>query len=261
MRKALSILMAIAWVISTSGISFAFTQDGTPVEFTAGVTTGGTPSVVTALSATLRNISDDLVAASASWTGVVAGDDWVAADQYIDIQGFETYSTWGIQIYTDNVNSTVAYTGTGNPAGLVNVGNTAAAIPMCWRVVADKLFTPPTVDLQILEKYIAADDIYVLLREAADYTDDTTYFAPWFWMLDKNTPDVDVTTDGNQPFGDYQVYAKIVGSEGIQIAPETWTPIPTSTSYFHVYLGAKFTNAAADANYTTDTLTVEMYHL
>lgn len=261
MRKALSILIAIAWVISTTGVSFAqFESDG-DAAFEAGVTTGGTPSVVTGLSTTLRNISDDLEAASASWTDVDAGDDWVAGDQYIDIQGFETYSTWGIQIYTDNVNSTTAYTGTGNPAGLVNAGNTAAAIPMCWRVVADKLFTAGSVDLQILERYIATDDIYVLLREAADYTDDISYFAPWFWMLDKNTPDVDVTTDGNQPFDDYQVYAKAVGSEGIQIAPETWTPIPTSTSYYHVYLGAKFTNAAADATYTTDTLTVEMYHL
>lgn len=259
--KVLSILMAITMVISTSGLTFAFTQDGSPVVFDATVTTTGIPGVIVGLDADLFDVVGDAPAGTTvSWTAA-AGNDWVVANQYISVDGFETYSTWGIQIYTDNENGIPEYTGAGNPAGLVNAGNSDVAIPMCWRVVADTKYADGSTDLTITEQYIPTDDIYVLLRIAGDYVADDDYFAPWFWMLDKETPDVDPATVGDQVFGDYQDYATAVGSSGVQIAPDTYVGIPSSGSDYNVYLGAKFTTAAAGATYTTDTLTVEMYHL
>jgi len=255
--------MTITLVIFTSGLAFAqFVSDG-DATFGAAVTTGGTPGVITPFSASLVNISGG-GATSVTWTGVDAGDDWVSANQYINVNGFETRSTWGIQIYTDNENGptpATTYTGAGDPAGLVNASNTDVAIPMCWRVVSDDTFTAGSIDLDIIQQYIATDDIYVLLRDPLEYISDTNYFAPWFWMLDKETPDVSPTVADNQPFGDYQGYASLVGSSGVQIAPDTYVGIASSTSDYNVYLGAKFTTAAAGVVYNTGTLTVEMYHL
>jgi len=265
MRNALSILMAIMLVIATSDLALAdFTRIGTPIQLSATVTVTSAAGVITTLSASLRNVSDDATAANATWGDVTGGtDNWVSSNQYIDIQGFTTFANWGIQVLTNNKGATAIpqYTGSSNPVGLVNEVDTTQALPMCWRVTEGNFaFIPGSVDLDILEQTLGTGGV-VLIREPADYIDDDDYFAPWFWMLDRLTPDVNPDVDGNQPFGDYQDYATLAGSSGIQIAPDTFTAIPSSDSHYFVYLGAKFTNAVGGATYSTNKIIVEMYSL
>lgn len=279
MRRALSILMTIALVISTNGTSFAaWGVDGSET-FDASVTPGGTAGVTVLFSAALKNRSNNNAAGSISWSGVTAGSTtWLASNQYIAVKGFATYSDWGIQVYTDNDN----YTGTGNPAGLIRQDNPLYALPMCWRTKIG-YYDPDTglpktpgsaaataQELQILE---GASGGYTVLYDGVaghapgpgdDTAEEQDYF-PWFFMLDKNTTDVDLTTAGNQSYGNYQPEATFLGSAGYHHAPgdvaENYaTPSHPNDSYY-VYLGAKFTLATPGATYATDSLTVEMYHL
>ncbi|MBN1405222.1 MAG: hypothetical protein JW946_01745 [Candidatus Omnitrophica bacterium] len=262
MKKLIVSLIAVSMVLSIPCSAFAFTQDGIQ-PYNATVTPAtGTGQIVTVFSASLRRIDNDNVASSVTWSSVTAqATDWKSANQYIRVGGFETYATWGIQVYTDNVNSTPAYSGSGDPAGLVNNTDRSKTLPMCWRVSADKKLASSSDDLKITQKYIATTDGYVLLRVAGDYVSDTAYFAPWFWMLDKSTPDVDSATAGNQPFGNYQLYATLVGNYGVSIAPSTYGAVPSKDSQYYVYMGAKFISAQGSIIYSTTKLTVEMYHL
>jgi len=255
MKRALSIVIAITMVISTSGLSFAAFTSIDSEQYTAnsGVV-GGVASVTVPFVASMKNISNDTSASSATWTGVSSGTtSWLAADQYIAVDGYATYSDWGIQIYTNNT----SYTGTGSPAGLINTSNQLYSLPMAWRT-RTALLTAGSVELQIVQQTVSG---YVVL---ADGTTPAVSYYPWFFMLDKNG-DVDDTTTGTQPFGDYQVEATFIGSAGYHHAPGAVnyaTPFATDTTYY-VYLGANFTMALPGVTYATDanSLTVEMYRL
>jgi len=251
MKSLLSIVIAITMVISTSGLSFAaFSQIGIETFSASSGAVGGTPDVTVPFDASLKNISGDTTAASVTWTGVSSGvTGWLAANQYIAVQGFATYSDWGIQIYSDNTN----YTGTGNPAGLISTSNTIYSLPMAWRTKTAKL-TAGSVELGIVEKTVLG---YQVL---ADGTTPAVDYYPWFFLLDKAT-DMDTVTAGVQVFGTNDDYATFIGSEGYQHAPTDYaTPSATDTTYY-VYLGANFTMAMPGVTYSTDTLTVEMYRL
>ena len=255
MKRALSIVIAITMVISTSGLSFAaFTSIGKQQYTANSGVVGGTPSVTVPFSAAMKNISNDAAATSATWTGVTAGStSWLAADQYIAVDGFATYTDWGIQIYTNNT----SYTGTGSPAGLINQSNPLYSLPMCWRTKTAKL-AAASVELGIIQKMVSG---YWVL---ADGTIPAITYYPWFFMLDKNG-DVDTSTAGVQPFGNYQAEATFIGSAGYHHAPGAVnyaTPFATDTTYY-VYLGASFTLAMPGVTYATDanSLTVEMYRL
>ncbi len=88
------------------------------------------------------------------------------------------------------------------------------------------------------------------------------YFA-WFFMMDKATPDVDVVTPGDQAFGDSQVEATFIGSDGYHHAPgpENYATPGATDDIYYVHLGANFTLATPGMTYSTDTITVEMYSL
>jgi len=201
----------------------------------------------------LKSISTDNVAGAIAWPAVTAGSTgWLAANQYIEVEGFATYSDWGIQIYTDNDN----YTGTGEPAGLIRGDNTLFSLPMAWRVGTEKISAGAdelTINQETLLSLQVLDD---------GITPDDDYF-PWFFMLDKNTVDVDVVTAGDQAFGTHQAEATFIGSDGYHHAPgdvNYATPLAPDTAYY-LYLGANFTMAVPGKTYSTSTLTVEMYHL
>jgi hypothetical protein len=201
---------------------------------------------------------------------------WKAADQYLEIQGFSLWPDWGIQIYTNNTatDANPRYTGGGYAAGLVKVdaatpSTGTSTLPICWRVVSEKLTSLQNNNLviaengnalSIYEKKIATDDIYVLLRVLADYTNDDKYYAPWAWMLDKQ--DLDRDTEGVQQ---YNTYASLVVSNKLHTAsgegPLNYNDILARDSKYYVYLGARFTTTAAGVQYKTNKLTVEMYHL
>jgi hypothetical protein len=248
MKSLLAIVIAITMVISTSGLSFAaFSSIGSET-FSASTSVEGSGSVTVPFEANLKNLSNDAGADSISWTDVSAGETgWLAANQYIAVKGFATYSDWGIQIYTNNTN----YTGTGNPVGLVNTSNTIYSLPMAWRTKTSKLAAGNN-QLDIVESIVDGSQVL------ADGTGQEYY--PWFYMLDKKT-DMDDSTSGLQTFGTHHWYATFIGSAGYQHAPTDYaSPEDPGTTYY-VYLGAKFTMAMPGATYTTNSLTVEMYRL
>lgn len=254
MKRALSILIAVTMVISTSGLSLAFVSLDSETYPASSGTVGGTPSVTVPFNASLKNISGDTGATSVAWGTITGGvTSWLAANQYIAVEGFTTFSDWGIQIYTNNT----SYMGTGEPAGLINIANPIYSLPMSWRTKTDKLSTGD-VELEINQETVGG---YVVLDDGI--TPDDQYY-PWFFMLDKNT-DMDPSTIVHDPFGDYQKEATFIGSDGYHHAPgdvNFATPMATDTVYY-VYLGANFTMAIPGATYSTDagSLTVEMYRL
>ncbi len=255
MRNILIIITVIAAITCTGGISLAddpfYPLGAQAISATSG-TVGGTPSVTVPFSVSLKNISDNSSASSVTWTGVTSGSTgWLAANQYIAVQGFTTYDHWGIQIYTDNQN----YTGTGSPAGLINTENTLYSLPMAWRTKTEKLASG-SAELTIIQKTAGG---YVVLDDGI--TPDDSYY-PWFFMLDKNG-DVDDQTAGTQPFGNYQAEATFIGSAGYHHAPgdnNYATPTATDTTYY-IYLGANFTMAMPGAVYETGSLVIMMYRL
>jgi hypothetical protein len=270
MKNLLAIVIAITMVISTSGLSFAaFDTIGEPIRKTAVVTTSGTEGVVHALSVQVKNVGTNTGATDITWT-VDTAADWVPANQYLEIGGFATYPNWGIQIYTDNAHADAnpKYTGTGNPAGLVNASTFTSTLPMSYRVtvnsnIRDGRFAaigPDNDELKMQEKYIAtglsAEDT-VILRTLSDYVDDEDFYAPWYWMQDKK--DLDPKTPGNQT--QYSAYTTFVDSGSWKLTPTDLFSIPEKSAKYCVYLGAKFTGAAAQTTYKTNRLTVEMYHL
>jgi len=253
-KRALPVVIVITLIITTSGISFAdpfYPLGAQSISASSGVV-GGTAAVTVPFSVSLKNISNDATATSVTWTGVTSGTtSWLAADQYVAVKGYATYSDWGIQIYTDNAN----YTGTGSPAGLINTTNTLYSLPMAWRTKTAKLATG-SVELQIVQKTVGG---YVVL---ADGTTPAISYYPWFFMLDKNG-DVDGATAGVQPFGNYQAEATFIGSAGYHHAPGSVnysTPTATDTTYY-IYLGANYTMATPGATYATGSLAVMMYRL
>ena len=258
MKSLFIIVIAITMVISTSGLSFAaFTSEGKVTFSASSGSVGGTPSVTQPFSASLKNISNDANASSVAWSSVAAGvTGWLASNQYIAVQGFATYSDWGIQIYTNNTN----YTGTGNPAGLVNTGNTIYSLPMSWRTTTIKV---DPADIESAKKLTVTPMVINVGGTDYNVLADGTYnpaspYYPWFYMMDKK-PYVDGGT--TVTFGDYQDYATFIGSTGYQHAPSDYaTPWATDTTYY-VYLGANFTMSMPGATYATTTMTVEMYRL
>lgn len=271
MKRMLSILIAIALVFSTSGLSFAAFTSDSAIAKTATVSVTGTPRVdpLYPLSVAVKNVGTNGAATDVGWT-VTGAADWVPANQYLEVGGFATHPQWGIQIYTDNSNVTASprYTGTGSPAGLVNVANAQSTLPMCYRIavyssIRDGRFAniaPTNNELKMQEKYIAtgpsAGDT-VILRVPGDYVNDSDFFAPWYWMMDKK--DLDPKTAGNQT--QYADYPTFVDSGSWKLTPVDFFAIPERGAKYCVYLGAKFTGAAAGVTYTTNKLTVEMYHL
>ena len=248
MKSLLAIVLAITMVISTSGLSFAAFSSLGSETFTASAAVGGTGGVVVPFVASLKNISNDASAGSIAWSGVSSGTTtWLASNQYIAVQGFATFSDWGMQIYTNNTN----YTGSDSPAGLVNTGNTLYRLPMAWRTKTAKL-AAGSAELGIVPLQVGGFDVL------ADGTGQEYY--PWFYMLDKRT-DMDPDPDVTALFGTHQGYATFVGSAGYQHAPSDYAALPATDTTYYVYLGADFTMAVPGATYTTNSLTVEMYRL
>lgn len=259
MKKLIVILVTTIFALSiASSESAAFTVAGSEV-YSASADVTGTPSVTVLFSAVLKKISDDEDATSVLWTGVNAGStSWLRCDQYIAVEGYATYADWGIQVYTDNENATIAYTGTGNPAGLVREDNTIFTLSMCWRIKT-KTVLGDSSDLVINQRTVTIEDEDIVVLD--DGTTDDEYY-PWFFMMDKGS-DMDEDVEGVQPFSDFQAEATFIGSNGYHHAPGdvNYATPPATDQIYNIYLGANFTTAVPGSTYSTDTITVEMYHL
>lgn len=258
----------------------------------------------------IKMVSNNLVVGAVGWSGINPGvTQWAVADQYLEVHyaciqeagnpgtpyDDVWYNGWGMQIYTDNMN-TIAnprFTGVYPPeyaawgkagapagdfaAGLICTDYTTLRLPMCWRVIAPKRFMSPGEPgyEQNLDK-----DLNLQIHETLDHhlrRNVSETYNCWIWLKDK-------ANDGwsnpiywggrylpnpNLKWQDGMRYATVVCSNGIQhgeMCFDGWGAGPLvgqSDGMYgvYIYLGADFSRTAVQTTYKTNTLTVEIFHL
>jgi hypothetical protein len=180
----------------------------------------------------IRNISNNRPANNGliTWNNIKAGwTGWKIANQYIEISHNGLPQSWGIQMYTDNknVSANPIYTGTANPAGLVNTDNTLYSAPTAWRIT-DSIISNPVNPVQ---------------RE--DNIGFTDYM--WHFLKDKNTP---------SGFQDGEDYITLWNQSGIAWNEGGRSGNPKKA---YIYLAANFTMSSVGSVYQTSALTIEAY--
>ncbi|MFH1868938.1 MAG: hypothetical protein ABH843_08215 [Candidatus Omnitrophota bacterium] len=231
-------ILVVACLLLIS-VNKAYAQAAVQVINGAG---GGTVTV------TVRNRSGTQAADGVlRWTG--ASDDvgkWQTSDQYIEIEHSGLPINWGMQIYTDNMNSTPAYTGGADPAGLVAVGNTLTTVPLAWRIT-DK---PPS-------GYTVADeDPYNDANKVERPDHDGMASYAWHFMKDKNTPDDPTTAGEDEAFVNGDDYVVAWTQKGIGWNEGAKAGNPKKA---YLYLAARFTTAPIGVEYKTTKLMLEVF--
>lgn len=273
---SLSVLAAITSFGATSSWAFVSKQVATK---TATATTTGTKgaSFTLAIKDAANPLGADSAGGQIGWSGVNVDNNptWKIADQIMKITWSVTDAKGGIQIYTDNTNATASprfvdpsplqpNNPDSNPAGLLQVTNglntSSFALDMAWSIKA----STQVVGTEIA----AADPNNGPTGGAADKTQ-------WFFLLDKNTPDIDRNGDNKidavnavngikdtlafpAPTGSFVQMIRSNGIHTNQSADDSGYNVdPDKTSY--VYFQADFSKAAAGVTYTTNKLTVEAF--
>ena len=194
----------------------------------------GTVSVV------VRNVSDNQLAPGGiiTWSSVSAGvTNWKVANQYIEIFHSSLPETWGMQLYTNNkcASAIPRYTGTADPAGLVNANNTIMALPMAWRITDSVISNPfnpvPRADNLGFDDYL------------------------WHFIKDKKTPD-DPIIPGDEAFVNGEDYVTLWSQAGIAWNEGGRSGNPKRA---YIYLAANFTMSPVGSEYDTSTLTIEAF--
>jgi len=164
---------------------------------------------------------------------------WKAANEYIKIELNKLpEEPCYIRFYTDNKSDKAnpKYTGSSNPAGLINEIDTFSRLEACWRVSSNKISKD---NLKIYQD----DDVL------SDKKDERTYC--YIWLQDLNT------TDYNLEYSYIWNNGSDISKRGTQLYGATFL---AGGFPLYVYLGANFAQAVAGATYTTNTLTVELYY-
>ena len=187
----------------------------------------------------IRNISNNEPAQDGliTWSDITAGQSgWKVAGQYIEISHDDLPEFWGMQIYTNNKDELAnpKYTGTADPAGLVDTVNTLFSVPMAWRI-ADSVINPNTDANKPVQR--------------PDGTGFTNYM--WHFLKDKNTPDnLGAFVNGHE-------YITLWNQAGIAWGEGDRGGSPAKA---YIYLAANFTMASVGAEYKTSALTIEAYN-
>ncbi|MBU1863795.1 MAG: hypothetical protein KKH94_09055 [Candidatus Omnitrophica bacterium] len=170
----------------------------------------------------IKNIADNSLANDLSFNGTAGVTTVASSEQYTEISVTFNNPTGKLIVYTNNKNSTIPYTGGGDAAGLVGVTDTTQVAPVQW-VVFDALE---------VGGYLFTGSA-VTEGKMQDYLN-VDFVAEG--MLEKRT-----IMDGNG-----------------NLAPYPTTDRTTASSTVYVYYGCDFTDRESQ-NYTTDTLTIEIF--
>jgi hypothetical protein len=131
------------------------------------------------MTITLHNISDNSTTTQVYWTTntVVLPTSWVLASAYIRVASTMTQAGGGIQIYTDNkaADASPAYTGTGNPMGLIDTTTTTKTLAMAWSVKDTTATAPTAGDPNDTTNH--SDKLFFKDRQTAGFTDGETFIA------------------------------------------------------------------------------------
>lgn len=195
----------------------------------------------------IKRRSDNVEVSSVTWSNINLdlSPNWVAADQYLELQVDPSVTPWGLQIYTENKagDANPQYTGTGDPVGLVEVESPTRTLPLCWRMV-----DVTTTTLTIIEapKPEAPAEHYLFSQELG------AGFRCFLWMMDRQTTGF---TDGFE-------YATLWDERGIHIKEAADLSGPhfvAGNPPNYLYIGANFTNGRAARTYKTSTLRLEFF--
>lgn len=217
LATVLSVLSTLAAVPSWA--AFATVSKAT---VTASAVLSGAGQV--AMSVSVRNISNNAVAASVAWTGVTLPTAWKLADQYLLLNSTITAATGGIQIYSNNkaADAAPAYTGLANASGLVDNTDTTKTLPMAWAVrnstVSVAAVLPPAGDPDVIFQ--------------------------WLYIKDPGSAAPNTMTNG-------EVYATVKNTSGIHYGPgnaEFGAGLLPAIDY--VFFQANFANATTPRTYS-----------
>lgn len=238
-----------------------FTSRGT-AQLTASATTGGTPTIAIT-SAVIKNRSNNVVTGALGWTAPTSG--WQVSDQYIELATNINTVNGGVQIYTDNVTATPAYTGvissvTQSPAGLVNNADTTSKLPTAWRA---STFTLTSVNAVNPNAGLASPESYLWffhedksqvanVQNGANFANGDPYITVYA------APGTSLTS-GSTLTGPGQTYAVPAGVHFAQGTQEFGGFSTTATTF--IYTQADFSGALAQTTYSTNRLILEAFSL
>ena len=238
MRRLLTLVLALGLIAAMKTASFAAFNTMGISTMAASVSFVG--QGVVNIEADLYNLSGG--ATTQIWWNTnsitVGATLWQSATSYVVLHSTITNSAGGIQIYTDNkgTGANPAYTGIGNPVGLISMSTTTKALPMCWRIVAVS-----TTSLTIVQ---GSDNKLYSSEEGGQ----AGSFPCFLWMIDKSSG----------AFANSEDYVTIKDAvRGIQFAEATWG---AAGSPNYIYFGANFQYASIPDTYRTTTLRIEAFH-
>jgi len=241
----------------------------------------------------------DVSGSTISWT-YDAAKTWKVADEYLEIGYQANLAGWGIQIYTDNMSASaspqwvekpVNTSKPDAPAGLVGSGSVNyIAIPMAWKAFPGTTYEPEysvgtgfgaTTDYQ---RYYtepserafgdpATDGYYIELYQAKTGSGASEkLYGKYCWLADKGDEKwIDADSDGEIDAGeidnsyvdgaDINKVVDYLGSSTCTYdANGTYIYRDVCASPIYVVLAAKIAAGTIKATYSTNTLTLELFH-
>ncbi len=231
------------------GVSYAYAEGTASVRVINPP--GGGEVRITVKNKNGTDAASDTINWTSSSATLVGG--WRIADQYIEITNAGLVPFWGIQTYTDNKNSTPAFVGGGNPAGLVRLDNNGITIPMAWRI-SDK---PPSAFDPSDPNYKPEEDPYSPFNvvERDDHMGMTNYL--WHFIKDKSSIDDPETTTRNETFVNGEDYITLWNQKGVVWNEGGFAGRPAKA---YIYFAARFTTLSIGVQAKTTTLTMEAFH-
>jgi len=234
----------------------------------AGATIGGTP-IIAITNVAVLNISNNQNALSGmGWSGTSAGysanGGWKLSDQYIQLTANINTGSGGIQIYTDNVHSTPAFTGvissnTATPAGLVDNVNTTEKLPTAWMAstntyaAANAALTPIDPNNVSGFNWFYHEDksqVAVPSQNAAAFLNGSSYITVY-------AAPATTFTDG----GPATVSGGVHYASGLYNGQQQFGPFTVGNSVTNIYTEANFLSSLAGRSYNTTAMILEAYSL
>ncbi len=222
-----------------------FTASATPVTFYIDNVRYVDSTVSPVFQTALKNRTNQSPATQITWSSTHLPAQWVLADQYIELHVDASTTTWGVQIYTDNLaeDAVPAYTGvissfTQTPAGLVDTVNPTRKLPLAWA----------TRSIGSTVTVVSADP---------DNEADPNSFQ---WLMMEDASQVAVPSQRAVRFFNGDPFITVMNNQGIHFAQSPLQFGPEN-SPIRIYLEANFQAAVTPRTYQTSTLRLEFFYL
>jgi len=88
------------------------------------------------ITVNVRNVSDNSIVSTVTWTNIPSTTTYKEASQYIEVQYNDNYYSWAIRVYTDNDNWGGSWdiSQGGGGGGLIHNSTNTIRLPLLWRV-------------------------------------------------------------------------------------------------------------------------------